>query len=104
MSARRRTLRRLLIVIDAGIETVVPGHGPVLTASSARRIATLAPAAARMNKQTIRALNKPLATEGRLHDAMYSIADVVQDAYRYADSPEHREGIQAFVEKRKPDF
>ena len=72
--------------------------------ASARRIAALAPAAARMNKQTIRALNKPLATEGRSHDAMYSIADVVQDAYRYADSPEHREGIQAFVEKRKPDF
>jgi glyoxylase-like metal-dependent hydrolase (beta-lactamase superfamily II) len=35
----RRTLRRLLIVIDAGIEVVVPGHGPVLTASQARGIA-----------------------------------------------------------------
>lgn len=35
----RRTLRRLLILIDAGVEAVVPGHGPVLTASRARGIA-----------------------------------------------------------------
>jgi enoyl-CoA hydratase/carnithine racemase len=72
--------------------------------AAARRISTLAPAAARMNKQTIRALNQPLATEGRAQDAMYSIVNIVQTAYRYADSPEHREGIQAFVEKRPPDF
>jgi hydroxyacylglutathione hydrolase len=35
----RRTLRRLLLVIDAAIDVVVPGHGPVLSAEEARRIA-----------------------------------------------------------------
>ena len=35
---------------------------------------------------------------------MYSIVNLVQTAYGYADSPEHREGIQAFVEKRPPHF
>ena len=35
-----RTLRRLLVVIDAAIDVVVPGHGPVLSAETARRIAT----------------------------------------------------------------
>ena len=72
--------------------------------ATVQRIATLAPAAARMNKQSIRALNKPLALENNGQAAMTSIATIVQSAYRYADSPEHREGIAAFVEKRKPDF
>ena len=75
--------------------------------AAARRISTLAPAAARMNKQTIRALNEPnepLAPEIRAQGAMHSIVKIAQTAYRYADSPEHREGIQAFVEKRPPNF
>lgn len=72
--------------------------------ATARRIIPLAPSAARMNKQTIRALNRPLASEGCAQGAMNSILDVVQGAYHYADSPEHREGITAFVEKRKPEF
>ena len=28
----------------------------------------------------------------------------VADAYSYADSHEHREGVAAFLEKRKPRF
>jgi enoyl-CoA hydratase/carnithine racemase len=55
--------------------------------ASARRIAALAPQAARLNKQLLRNLAGP-------HEA----------AYRYADSPEHREGISAFLEKRQPAF
>ena len=35
----RRTLRRLLVVIDGAIDTVVPGHGLVLPAARARGIA-----------------------------------------------------------------
>jgi glyoxylase-like metal-dependent hydrolase (beta-lactamase superfamily II) len=35
----RRTLQRLILLIDAGIENVVPGHGPPLSTEDARRIA-----------------------------------------------------------------
>jgi len=28
----------------------------------------------------------------------------IEDAYAYADSREHREGIEAFLAKRKPRF
>ena len=65
--------------------------------TSARRIAALAPQAARLNKQTIRALlNLTSAVD----------AAGIEDArsYAYADSAEHREGILAFLEKRKPCF
>ncbi|MBP8135351.1 MAG: enoyl-CoA hydratase/isomerase family protein [Rhodoferax sp.] len=75
--------------------------------ATAQRVATLAPAAARMNKQYIRAFHAqnslPTLAEYAL-PAIHSIATMTQQAYRYADSPEHREGIAAFVEKRKPVF
>jgi len=35
----RRTLKRMIILIDLGIENVVPGHGPQLSADDAGRIA-----------------------------------------------------------------
>jgi enoyl-CoA hydratase/carnithine racemase len=54
-----------------------------------QRVASLAPQAARLNKQTLRALK--------------SGADLA-DPYGYAASPEHREGIAAFMAKRKPHF
>ena len=71
---------------------------------SAQRIAALAPQAARMNKQTFRALKMPLAPDGKAQAAMKSIASSVADPYAYADSVEHREGITAFLEKRAPLF
>lgn len=54
-------------------------------------MACLAPQAARMNKATLRAL--PASAEALL-----------ANAYAYADSAEHREGIAAFVAKRSPKF
>lgn len=63
----------------------------------ALRIAALAPQAARLNKQTIRALLRESGAQTR--------SDPADDtSYAYADSAEHREGIQAFLEKRKPAF
>ena len=50
---------------------------------SVNRILALAPQAARLNKQTFRGLNN-------------------SSPYAYADSAEHKEGISAFMAKRKP--
>jgi enoyl-CoA hydratase/carnithine racemase len=66
----------------------------------AQRIIALAPQAARLNKQTFRALNSHLALMEPAQAAIKSIAS----AYAYANHAEHREGITAFLEKRKPDF
>ncbi len=72
--------------------------------SSAQRVADLAPAAARANKQTLRALNAPLnsvvAQENRTDGASVHL----NSPYAYASSLEHREGVQAFIDKRKPCF
>lgn len=59
----------------------------------AQAIATLAPQAARINKRTLRqiAAGGPNDAERRAH-------------FAYADSAEHREGIQAFLDKRAPRF
>ena len=62
-------------------------------ADTAQRIAQLAPQAARLNKQTLRAL-----TAGDWQ------APALAQPYAYADSAEHREGIAAFIAKRKPNF
>jgi enoyl-CoA hydratase/carnithine racemase len=55
----------------------------------AASIATLAPQAARLNKQTLRALKSGVEME---------------NPYAYASHAEHREGISAFIAKRKPQF
>ncbi|WP_424458897.1 enoyl-CoA hydratase/isomerase family protein [Ottowia sp.] len=59
------------------------------------RIAKLAPQAARLNKQTLRALAAP---------SQPAVEKLLPDAYTYADSLEHREGISAFLSKRVPQF
>ena len=79
--------------------------------ATACRIAALAPGAARMNKQTLRALKVPPALGGHALTAIKSRASVARsapasatDPYAYADSAEHREGIGAFLAKRPPVF
>ena len=85
-----------------------PGRLRAEAAASARRIAALAPAAARMNKQTLRAWSAskwaiPGASQG--HAAIEAVANAAPgDPYAYADSAEHREGIAAFLAKRAPVF
>ena len=71
------------------------------TLARARRIAALAPQAARLNKQTFRTLNQLNPSVSGSSDAMEFVAN---SAYAYADSAEHREGIAAFLGKRKPVF
>lgn len=65
--------------------------------ATAERIAQLAPQAARMNKRTLRRV------AGQAADAPPP-ADLLERAYDYASSAEHREGITAFLEKRTPRF
>ncbi|RST56743.1 enoyl-CoA hydratase/isomerase family protein [Variovorax sp. MHTC-1] len=76
---------------DAGFVLSVLPDAQVAAAAlaHAQRIAALAPAAARLNKRTFFA-----GTVDRL----------LASAYDYADSPEHREGIAAFLAKRTPVF
>lgn len=64
-------------------------------AALARRVAALAPEAARANKRVLAALARSVASP---------LAALLPSAYDYADSPEHREGIDAFLAKRTPDF
>jgi enoyl-CoA hydratase/carnithine racemase len=98
------TARQLLLeaaVLDAPtllsrgfLQTVLPdGDVPYEALQRAQRITRLAPQAARMNKQTLRAF-----AEG------HGIAALLPTAYGYADSAEHREGIAAFLAKRPPNF
>lgn len=65
----------------------------------AGRIAALAPQAARLNKRTLRALREQ-------HDPERAAAATAElaAAYRYAPAAEHREGVAAFLDKRKPRF
>jgi enoyl-CoA hydratase/carnithine racemase len=69
-------------------------------------VAALAPQAARLNKQTLRALkpNQPQAPVFIEGVAINNEARPYADPYAYAASAEHREGVTAFLDKRKPSF
>jgi enoyl-CoA hydratase/carnithine racemase len=70
-----------------------PGEALAQAQASAARVASLAPQAARLHKQSLRALGHGTPA-----------CEVVSTAYAYADSAEHREGVQAFLDKRRPVF
>jgi len=61
--------------------------------ASAARIAALSPLAQRINKRTLRQLAAGGPSAAQRHEH-----------FAYADSPEHREGLAAFVEKRPARF
>lgn len=84
------------LMLQRGFLSRVVDDGLVVSEAltSASRLALLAPQAARLNKQTLRAL---------AHGAA-DMEALVASAYTYADSAEHREGIGAFLAKRKPEF
>lgn len=71
---------------------------------TAARVAKLAPQAARLNKRTIRALSMCGSKKPHANHATNSVADEWRDAYAYASSAEHREGVTAFIDKRQPRF
>ena len=70
-----------------------PGQAAHEAAASAARVLRLAPQAARMHKQSLRALGQGVAADS-----------LVRTAYAYADSAEHQKGIAAFLAKRPPNF
>ncbi len=70
--------------------------------ATVRRVCSLAPQAARMNKQILRS-NQAVAPVQYAQDATKNIA-FEATTYAYADSAEHREGIAAFLDKRSPNF
>ena len=102
------TLREMLleaVLLDAAemksrgfLQRVVPDDQLAAEVqASAGRIAQLAPQAARMNKQVLRQV-AAAAPDAPLPPAL------LERAYDYAASAEHREGISAFLEKRPPRF
>ncbi len=87
------------------LNKVVPDDelGPQ-TEGLAQHVAGLAPQAARLNKQTLRRLLTGQGWATPRDGVAHTDDQGGSSAYDYADSSEHREGISAFIGKRKPVF
>ena len=77
--------------------------------ATALRIAALSPQAARLNKRAIRQFYMQNTPETQVNTAQAAMKNVVNiatadDAFAYANSAEHVEGITAFLQKRSPQF
>lgn len=108
------TAREMLLeaaVLDAGqmkqrgfVNDVVEETDlPARVLASTQRITALAPQAARLNKRTLRALPESNQAAARMVWTQHATEKIAK-AYCYAPGAEHREGIAAFLEKRKPAF
>ena len=113
-AAGELTVREMLLeaaVLDASemkrrgfLNRVVPeGAVAAEAAETAQRVARLAPQAARLNKQALARWRESKWAEARSGIAQ-GATELIADAYGYAASGEHREGVTAFLEKRKPVF
>ncbi len=93
-------------VHDAGflLHVLPDAELPAAARAHALRIAALAPQAARLNKRTFSALQRAAAPDRPGQTAADAVADPWGNAYDYADSAEHREGIAAFLAKRPLSF
>jgi enoyl-CoA hydratase len=77
---------------------------PAEALASARRVMALAPQAARLNKRTLRHFSGAFMPDVRSGGSSFAMDSIVKEAYHYADSAEHREGISAFLAKRAAVF
>jgi enoyl-CoA hydratase len=99
-------------VLDAGemklrgfLQRIVPDEQLMAHVSeSALRIAALSPQAARLNKQALRQIYKEKSAFDHMESARGAIEKIASDPYAYAASQQHREGIEAFLSKRPPQF
>jgi enoyl-CoA hydratase/carnithine racemase len=74
------------------------------TLDTAARVAALSPQAARLNKQFLRNfLDKNSASPPATYE-LFAMNSIANDAYAYADTLEHKEGIDAFLAKRPAQF
>ncbi len=90
-------------VADAELEAAVQ--------QSLQNIVALAPQAARLNKRLLRSLGTGAMADVRGNPDAAGASDrealldtLAAQAYDFADTPEHREGITAFIDRRKPRF
>ena len=71
--------------------------------ATAQRICVLSPLAARRNKQAFREFYQEKTFESAVDSAQAAIKNIV-NTFDYADHAEHREGIDAFLNKRPARF
>ena len=81
-------------------QVVADGAAAEAALAADRQVSALANLTVRLNKQTLRAFNHAPA----LVQYARAATDPIANAFRYANSAEHREGIAAFMQKRKPMF
>jgi enoyl-CoA hydratase len=116
-AAGEATVREMLLearsfsaeqMAQRGFVQRVVADGAVATEAhaTAQRICTLSPQAARLNKQAMRQFVMHNTPAGQWNIAGAAINTVVnaENPYAYASSPEHIEGITAFLEKRSAKF